>query len=275
MINKRIKQISQILSFLATNPLNFLVAGFNASTEDAKRKYISNTFGLKDGLPTVDLLGLFPTINEEVITPYTYLTGTSDITDLLILKLLSKKYKDCSYLEIGTWRGESLANVSKVAKDCISLNLSDKDLKKIGYSDKYISLQRFFSKNLKNVKHIQADSHTFNFLKLNKKFDLIFIDGDHRYEGVKKDTENAFKLLKNKDSIIVWHDCKENSEIVNWAVLAGVLDGCPSEKRKGLYAISNSKCVIYSSKKLPAKFLTTPQIPQTNFSVKISAKRIN
>jgi len=39
-----------------------------------------------------------------------------------------------------------------------------------------------------------------------KKFDLIFIDGDHRIEQVKKDLKNALAHL-SKRGIVVLHDC--------------------------------------------------------------------
>jgi Methyltransferase domain len=37
------------------------------------------------------------------------------------------------------------------------------------------------------------------------RFDLIFIDGDHRYEGVKRDFEN-FRPLLSKRGVILFHD---------------------------------------------------------------------
>lgn len=36
-------------------------------------------------------------------------------------------------------------------------------------------------------------------------FDLVFIDGCHHYEYVKKDTQNAIKYLKS-GGMIIWHD---------------------------------------------------------------------
>lgn len=39
----------------------------------------------------------------------------------------------------------------------------------------------------------------------NKKFDIIFIDGDHSYEGVKEDYINSLPLLEN-NGYLVFHD---------------------------------------------------------------------
>lgn len=49
------------------------------------------------------------------------------------------------------------------------------------------------------------------FLKNEKKFDIIFIDGLHLCEQVIKDVENSLKFL-NKNGTIVCHDCLPNNE---------------------------------------------------------------
>lgn len=43
-----------------------------------------------------------------------------------------------------------------------------------------------------------------------KTYDMVFIDGDHSYEGVKKDTQRA---LKTDPKVIVWHDYENPFEI--------------------------------------------------------------
>ena len=48
-------------------------------------------------------------------------------------------------------------------------------------------------------------------MKDSEAFDLIFIDGDHSYEAVKSDLENAIKFL-NKDGLIVLHDVDPPAE---------------------------------------------------------------
>jgi len=51
-----------------------------------------------------------------------------------------------------------------------------------------------------------------DFFKQNKEnFDIIFIDGLHHKEQVKKDIENSIKFL-NKNGTIILHDCNPQNE---------------------------------------------------------------
>ena len=52
-------------------------------------------------LPTIDLLDLFPNLEIDINT-YSFLPGTSLITDMVLLKSLANRFKECSYLEIGS-----------------------------------------------------------------------------------------------------------------------------------------------------------------------------
>lgn len=271
-IYKRVSQSLEIVKLIFINPKKFILEGYGAVAEEKKRKKISQKYKLKRGLPFVDMLDLFPNFKEVKISRYSFLNGTSSPSDLMLLKLFAKNIKDCNYLEIGSMRGESLAAISDATKKCTSISLSADELRTMGHSEEYIKMQRCFSKGLNNVLHIQHNSHTFDYSKFREKFDLIFIDGDHHYESVKIDTKNAFNLLKDENSIIVWHDCGKNAETPDWTVLAGVLDGCPPEKRKNLYRVTNTMCAIYYPKKIKSKFLNFPQTPTKEFTIKISAK---
>ena len=55
------------------------------------------------------------------------------------------------------------------------------------------------------IKELFGDSSTYDYAPYHGKIDVVFIDGNHSYEYVKKDTENAFKML-SEGGIIVWHD---------------------------------------------------------------------
>ncbi len=63
---------------------------------------------------------------------------------------------------------------------------------------------------LNNMKHYSKfklyKDYSFNVVKdWNHKFDFIFIDGDHKYESVKKDFLDWFPLL-DEDGYIAFHD---------------------------------------------------------------------
>ena len=109
---------------------------------------------------------------------------------------------------------------------------------------------------------------------MGKKFDLIFIDGNHKYEFVKNDTEKVFSHLVHKDSIVVWHDYAANPEKTRYDVLAGILDGLPKEKQANLYHVSNSLCAIYYPNGLESKSIDFPILPKKLFKVIIQSKEI-
>jgi hypothetical protein len=57
------------------------------------------------------------------------------------------------------------------------------------------------------IKPLQGNSRTFDFSPWRNSIDLVFIDGGHDYGTVKKDTENAFEMVrKDKPACIFWHD---------------------------------------------------------------------
>lgn len=241
--------------------------------EEEKKKYIIKYYNLPQGLPTIDLLDLLPGFSES-IDPYAFLEGGSLVIDLAIIKALARQYPHCCYLEIGTWRGESVANVAAIAKKCVSISYSDEEMHHKNISDAFIKTHKIFSADLPNVIHIGHDSHSFDYLSLNQKFDLIFIDGDHSYEGVRVDTQKVFTLLRDENSVIIWHDYGFSPESVRWSVFAGILDGIPSENRKNLYHISNSLLAIYKKCAITSSFTSFPQTPNKKFSVTLSAEKL-
>lgn len=66
---------------------------------------------------------------------------------------------------------------------------------------KYLGSQR---KHL--VKQILQDSMTLDPDEYPRKFQFIFIDGNHELGYVRKDTENSLRMLADSRSCIVWHD---------------------------------------------------------------------
>lgn len=265
----KISKAFKVLSLIIQKPylLNNVI-----EDESVWKQYNDKKYNLPFGLPLVDINVLFPDFNETV-NPYAYLDGATLPVDIALLKALARKYKAESYFEIGTWRGESVANVASVVANCTTLNLPDIEILELGMHEDYVNMHRFFSKDLANVKHIYGNSHTFDFKQYNKQFDMVFVDGDHHYLSVKKDTKTAFDLIKDENKIIVWHDYALEPETVRWSVMAGILDGCPPEKRKNIYHISNTLCAVYINENLISDWLKINSKPSYWFEVNIKGRK--
>ena len=267
---RKVSKLLKAISLIVKQPSLLNIVLDNA---EVNKKEVIKRYNLPKGLKTVELTDLIPNI-EITVEPYCAMDGGSTPIDLALLKGLAAQKKDASYFEIGTWRGESVANVAAVAKSCVSLNLPDKDLLALGMDQGYVDLHRFFSKDLANVSHLQANSQTFDYASMGQKFDLIFVDGDHHYESVKNDTANVFKLLKDDTSVIVWHDYGNNPNDIRWDVFKGILDGTPAEKQKYLYRVSNTLCAIYTKQNSPSYFPAAHPVPEKQFSIEIKTNPI-
>ena len=229
--------------------------------------------GFEHGFPTVDILDLMPSFSVTV-DPYSFLYGTSLPTDIALLRSLASRFDHCRYLEIGTWRGESASNIADIAAECFTIDLPAEEMRNRGYSDNFINAAAFFSNKNPKINHIRQDSRTLDVDELGK-FDLMFIDGDHSYEGIKSDTELAFRLLKNPDSIIVWHDYCSGPERVRWSTLAAIIDGSPSYAHHRILHVSNTLCAAYLPEGYKTNYPTFPRLPDKKFRITIEASRID
>jgi len=116
-------------------------------------------------------------------------------------------------LEIGTAGGGTLfllARVSHPSAKIMSIDLPG-GLYGLGYPAWKIPLLKAFAKGNQEIRLIRADSHsqnTYDRVKselADEKLDFLFIDGDHTYEGVKRDFDMYSSLVK-KDGFIALHD---------------------------------------------------------------------
>jgi len=108
-----------------------------------------------------------------------------------------KKYK--SILEIGAYSNGCTHAYNKLFEQVVSLDLIHRGEK------------------INNVKYITGDSHSEIIIKevvSAGKFDVIFIDGDHTFEGVSLDY-NCYKHLLNKGGAIAFHDIWESVDCIS------------------------------------------------------------
>ncbi len=266
----RLSVALQALRSLARTPslLNHVIAGDVAEWQRRARAHAARSLS-STGLPLVPLAH-FLSPADTTVRPFAFREGGSLPTDLLLLRALARRVPGGRYLEIGTWRGESAANVAEVAAEVFTLNLSDAEIRALGLPERYIALHGFFSKPLPNVHHLQGNSATYDFAALDGPFDVIFIDGDHRYEAVRTDTARVFEHLVGPTTTVVWHDASRQPGEPRWEVLAGLLDGLPAGLPGQLVQVGNTLCALYSPQPLPAQ-AADPLADPEQYSVVVSA----
>jgi len=134
----------------------------------------------------------------------------SEITALLDIV---RDLKPCVVLEIGTAKGGTLFLLTRVVPDgarLVSVDLPG-GLLGGGYPESMLKLMSAFAVGNQEIRFIRSDSHAGETRKMveeacgHRPVDFLFIDGDHSYEGVKKDYEMYSSLVRN-GGIIAFHD---------------------------------------------------------------------
>ena len=127
-----------------------------------------------------------------------------------LLSIVEKSHPK-TVLEIGTAKGGTLFLFSQIASEDAHLISVDLPVERGGYSDWKVPFYKSFAKENQKIELIREDSHSEEtFEKIRKilkdrKVDFLFIDGDHSYEGVKKDFE-MYNSLVRENGLIAFHD---------------------------------------------------------------------
>lgn len=138
-----------------------------------------------------------------------------------ILEALAHKAakKSPRFLELGSWAGDSAIVLGRVAKEyggklyCVDWWKGNEgtDLHPIAEREDMFShfWKRICDAGLEDtVIPIRTSTDQAVELMKHLKFDLIFIDADHRYKPVLKDIRNYAPLVKKGTGILCGHDCE-------------------------------------------------------------------
>lgn len=122
------------------------------------------------------------------------------------------------YLEVGVHQGRSLWTAREAAKKSVEI----------------YGVDILDDPKIKGTHFIQGDSKTLDF---DKVIDVIFIDGDHSYEGCKADIENWYPRMK-ENGVMLFHDCDDTSP----GVVQAVKEFVEENKLKDVYYAENPRC---------------------------------
>lgn len=149
---------------------------------------------------------------------------TTRSNEVQVLSALVCYFEPGAIFEIGTYNGfTSLHFAINSPDDCVVYTLDlppdfntethDKQ-SRLSYDDMLVmklsienANNRIYHKHPQGskIKELFGDSSRFDFSPYYGKMDMVFIDGNHSYEFVKSDTEQAMKMLSER-GVIVWHD---------------------------------------------------------------------
>jgi len=136
-----------------------------------------------------------------------------DKTEIAELLRIVASRKPGTVIEIGTFNGGTLFLLAHVIADDATIISIDLPRGKFGggYPECKVPLIQSFKLPGQKMHLIRSDSHNpetlSNIMGLlgEKKIDLLFIDGDHSYEGVKRDFE-MYRRFVSPGGIIALHD---------------------------------------------------------------------
>ena len=122
--------------------------------------------------------------------------------------IINKNFKEFSYLEIGSWEGNSalyiLENFETKKVVCVDIWDLYEDTYKEEHLKRFLNFKFNLDQFKKKFSFFKSTSDTY-FDNNNEKFDLIYIDGWHEAPQVYKDICNSWNFLNN-DGIIICDD---------------------------------------------------------------------
>lgn len=137
-------------------------------------------------------------------------------SELVELARLLKSFGPKAVVEIGTATGGTLYVFAKTASHDASIISVDLPFGKFGggYAFWRIPVYKAFASEKQNMRLVRRDSHAQATLETVKRSldgsmaDILYIDADHSYEGVKKDY-NMYSPLVRKGGLVIFHDISE------------------------------------------------------------------
>lgn len=151
-------------------------------------------------LPVIDLRALFEDFDGVPVTLRELPSGpwSSPIADVVMLAKIALCLKPKRVLEVGCFRGYTTRILAEHTPDATCIVAFDRDARH-GAAYRDLPLAGRIERRVGDVSQeaFAADPRDH--------YDLIFLDADHTYEAVKRDTEILLPLLAPA-GVFVWHD---------------------------------------------------------------------
>jgi predicted O-methyltransferase YrrM len=151
-------------------------------------------------LPVLSLQRLFPEFNERQVLfdevpigPWS--TPIADVTMLLTIVVCTRPKR---LMEVGSYRGYTALMLAKHLE-------ADARLLTVDFDARHGEAYRNSSHAAKIERRVARVEESAFINDVRGSYDLIFLDADHTYEAVKRDTIVLLELLAEK-GYFIWHD---------------------------------------------------------------------
>jgi len=187
--------------------------------DDAVKRMARWRHGKLKRVDLTDFLDKELVTRVEILRPLNRKIGTSvDLYELICICALARQMRPRIAFEVGTFDGNTAVNIAANAPDdckVLTLDLPEDWDGSLGISvpsnynnvtDRSGVGSQIRGSGLENrIEQIFGDSASFDWDRLPQPLDFVFIDGNHYYDYVRKDTENALHHVVS-GGCIVWHD---------------------------------------------------------------------
>jgi predicted O-methyltransferase YrrM len=160
-------------------------------------------------LPVVNLQPLFDGFDDKPVTLRELPVGpwSSSVTDVVLLAKIALCLRARRVLEVGSYRGHTTKVLAEHTPADACIVAFDRDPRHgAAYRD-----QPLAAKIQRRVGEVSIAAFADD---LRGHYDLIFLDADHTYDAVRRDTEVLLPLLAPQGAF-VWHD------YANWGRFSG------------------------------------------------------
>ena len=177
------------------------------------------------------------------------------LEQLACLALVTKAIDARAVFEIGTFRGRTALNFALNASDdatvyTMDLPPDDRDgpSRRTHTSDARIISDSQTGSDYRGsdveqkIVQLYGDSASFDFSPYYGKMDLVYVDGAHDYEAVKRDSENALRMLR-PGGYALWDEFCNYGDYHD--VTRAVLDTVPTGE---VVQIENTQLAVYCNR---------------------------
>ena len=188
-------------------------------------------------LPRINVQSIFPEADNAPVVLTRLFQGewSTPVGDVVQLLKIEACVKPQRILELGSYEGgTAMLLAQNTGEDCRIVAVDQFDWHGSAYAGSPLAarIERRVGKSSSELFAQDAD----------QSYDMIYIDADHTYAGVKQDTELCLRLVK-QDGFILWHD------YANWGRLSnanGVVEYLNElSRRLPLCVIQNSAVALH------------------------------